>query len=96
MNNNSYVETGYVVMKMVGGVPHFWGTLYEDGRETNEGWGNIKTAEIKRPWNGQTSKFKSTDWTWRGSHYIKELEKGEVVRIRKVISFQILKGAHAT
>jgi len=58
----------------------FWGIEYEDGQCCNYGWVNADKAIITQ------AEFikKPEDLTYKNSHYIKELQKGKIVKIKKV------------
>ena len=63
----------------------YWGIQYEDGHSSSEDWGPIEKAQVGNP------KFakKPTDFTWKGSQYIKELKKGKLRTVKKVTTFVV-------
>jgi len=58
----------------------YWGTEYEDGNSRSEGWVLIDEAKISDP------RFltKPEDLTYTGSHYISELKKGKLVKVKRI------------
>ncbi len=78
----SKVEKGVMVMKD----GNAWGETYADGHSTSYGWMRPEDAPIHDP------RFctKPTDVTYAGSHYIKELEKGKVVKVERLITVNII------
>ena len=64
----------------------FWGVQYSDGHSTSEGWGGIGNANLGHP------EFlkKPEGATYKGSHLVDELRKGEIVLIKRTVSFEIL------
>lgn len=64
----------------------FWGVLYEDGRETNYGYGSIDNARRIDPRYCK----KPEDATYRGSYLVKHLQKGRIVKVRKETAVTIL------
>lgn len=59
----------------------YWGKLYEDGHSTSFGYGNIGAANIADP---EFCK-RPQDMTYSGSHYVDELKRGKLVKIRRRI-----------
>ena len=76
------IEEG-VVLELNG---KFWGKCYEDGRSTSYGWVDIKKAEISNP---EYCK-KPSDKTYTGSHYIDEMNKGKLINIKRITSYEII------
>ncbi|MDD5006846.1 MAG: hypothetical protein PHC68_00420 [Syntrophorhabdaceae bacterium] len=70
------IKTGVMVMKN----EKAWGTVYEDGHFTEDGWGEAIFAPIHDP------KFciKTTDVTYKDSPYIKELLTAKLVRVKRI------------
>lgn len=56
-----------------------WGRTYEDGHSTSYGWMSPEDAPIHNP---EYCK-KTTDVTYADSHYIDELETGELVNVER-------------
>jgi hypothetical protein len=69
------IETGVMVMKD----GKAWGVVYEDGRSTSYGWMAPEDAPIHDP---QFCK-KTTDVTYSGSPYIKELASASLVEVTR-------------
>jgi hypothetical protein len=63
-----------------------WGVAYADGHNTSEGWIAIEDAPIHDP------RFctKTTDVTYKGSHYTAELQTGTLVRVRRTTKVEIV------
>jgi hypothetical protein len=59
----------------------YWGTVYKDGQYHEYGWVELEKAGIHDP------RFltKPEHTTYNGSHYIKELQKGRLVTIKRTI-----------
>jgi len=72
---NKRVEKGVMVVKDGKG----WGRLYQDGHETCVGWMNMEDAPIHDP------KFcrSTTDVTYKGSPYTKELLTAKLVSVKR-------------
>jgi len=75
------IETGVMVMKE----GKAWGKIYEDGRETNYGWMDAAYAEISNP---EFCK-KTSDVTYKGSHYIEELSTGKITNVKRITTIEI-------
>ena len=72
------IETGVMVMKD----GKAWGKTYDDGHATSYGWMSPCDAPIHDPRYCR----KTTDLTYTGSQYTKELEAGKIVHVtRKTI-----------
>lgn len=76
------IETGVMVMKD----GKAWGIEYDDGYSTSYGWINPADATIHNP---QYCK-KTTDVTYGGSPYVKELETASLVRIERRTTVTII------
>ncbi|MDH3354498.1 MAG: hypothetical protein OEL79_04705 [Chromatiales bacterium] len=78
----SKVEKGVMVMKD----GKAWGIAYEDGQSTAYGWVDVESATIYNP------EFftKTTDATYKGSHLIPELEKGELVHVERATTVKVI------
>lgn len=75
-------ETGVMIMKD----GKAWGVVYEDGRSTSYGWMDPEDAPIHDP------KYctKTTDATYQGSHYTKELLMGKLVSVERTTTVKIM------
>ena len=69
------IEVGVMVMKN----GKAWGIEYEDGHSTSYGWIDPTKAPIHNPKHCT----KTTDVTYSGSHYIKELKTGKLVMVER-------------
>lgn len=69
------IETGVMVMKN----GKAWGVEYADGHSTSYGWIATEDAPIHNP---EFCK-KTTDVTYKDSHYTKELLTAEVVHVER-------------
>ena len=61
----------------------FWGIQHEDGHSRSDGWGPIENACVEDPKYAKQPR----DFTYIGSYYTKELEKGRLVRVTKTTTF---------
>ena len=75
------IERGVMVMKN----GKAWGVEYEDGHCTAYGWIDPESAPIHNP------KYchKTTDVTYKGSPYTRELELGELVDVERTTTLSI-------
>ncbi len=72
------IEEGVMIVKN----GKAWGVTYSDGRSTSYGWMDIESAPIHNPKYCE----KTTDVTYRGSHYEAELSTAKLVHvIRKTV-----------
>lgn len=64
----------------------FWGKKYEDGQCTEYGWTDIKKADLSNP------KFchKPSDMTYRDSPDITEMNKGRLIMIKRITTYDLL------
>jgi hypothetical protein len=76
-DQRTHVEEG-VVIEYNG---KYWGTVYEDGQYHEDGWVELEKAGIHDP------RFltKPEHATYNGSHYIKELQKGRLITIKRTV-----------
>lgn len=75
------IEEGIMLVKDGKG----WGIAYEDGRETSYGWVALEEAEI------YTSPYckKPSDIARHERHYIKEMNKGDIVKVTRTTTVKI-------
>ena len=75
-------EVGVMIMKD----GKAWGIIYEDGRSTSYGWMDPEAAPIHDP------KYckETTDVTYEGSHYTKELLTGKLVSVERITTVNIM------
>ena len=73
ISKTQMIETGVMVMKDGMG----WGVVCEDGHSTSYGWVSATEAPIRNP---EYCK-ETTDVTWKGSHYTKELKTAILVPV---------------
>lgn len=62
-----------------------WGCIWEDGYSTSYGWMDPCRAPIHDPRYCR----KVTDVTYRGSHYIRELSKGRLVKVKRTTKVEV-------
>lgn len=68
----------------------FWGSIYNDGHSSEDGW----TDDIDKISIDSESKDMPSSKTWftySGSHYEKEMQKGEWRYIEVVKTFRLIK-----
>ena len=63
----------------------FWGVTYRDGQCTCHGWVDIKSASMSDP----RYCHKPSDKTYVGSPNIPEMNKGKLVAIKRVTTFEL-------
>ena len=80
------VEEGVMVMKD----GKAWGCLYEDGRSTEYGW--MDPTEKKVRFSDGRFVTSPTDFTYPGSHYFNELKTGNIVRVKRTVIVEELRG----
>lgn len=80
--NRSVIESG-LVLELDG---KFWGVVHEDSHSKSHGWTDIKNADISDP----RYVGKPSDKTYQGSPYIDEMNKGRLIMIKIVTSYEIL------
>ena len=75
-------ETGVMVMKD----GKAWGIKYQDGQSTEYGWIDPESAPIHDP------RFckRPEDVTWEASPHEKELKTGQVVKVKRTTTLEIL------
>ena len=77
------IETGVMVMKD----GKAWGVTYEDGQSTSYGWIKPEDAPIHNPEFCKNT----TDVTYTNSHLIDELKTGELVKVKRVTTIEVIK-----
>ncbi len=62
----------------------YWGTVYSDGKSHTNGWVDIDKAELH---DGRFL-IKPEDATFKGSHETKELQKGRVIKVKRITTIK--------
>lgn len=75
------IESGVMIIKN----GKAWGISYKDGQSTSYGWISPEDAEIHNPY----SCTKTTDVTYKGSPYEKELSTAKLVKVTRTTTLQI-------
>jgi len=75
-------ETGVMLVKD----GKAWQETYDDGRSKEFGFGDIHNAELR----DQRYVMLPLDFTWPGSHYVKEVCKGDVVKVKRTVIIEVL------
>ena len=78
------VEEGVMVMKD----GEAWCVLVKGMNFTQYGWGNPAFAPIHNPRYCK----KPSDVTYKGSPYTKELETGELVKVKRTTTVEVMEG----